>query len=105
MPLITLVKLTLARGLKVSFYSFSIDYPTSNITQDDECFSDNDFDSYDLLASRVLDIHQASLTLQSFQNSRHLDITFDLLMEFVKSVFYFCFYIFSLLIMNLLKEA
>ena len=48
---------------------------------------------------RVLDIHKASIMLQSGHNSRHLDFFFDRFMEFVKFIFYF--YIF-LLNMNVL---
>ena len=72
-----------------------IDGPTYYLSQDDERFLDNDFDDYDLSASRVSDNRKVRLKLQSGHNSRRLDFIFDLFMERVKFIFYFvliCFF-------------
>ena len=82
-----------------------IDSLTLNMSQDDGWFLGNDFDGYDLWVSRDLDIRKENLMLQSSHNSRHLHFIFDLFMECVKFIFYFSFYMFSLLNVNVSKET
>ena len=53
----------------------------------------------------VLNIRKASFILQSDHKPRRLDFIFDLFMECGKFIFYSCFYVFSLLNMNVSRET
>ena len=67
-------------------------------------FLDNNFGGYDLSAGRVLDVHKASLILQSGHKSRCLDFIFDLFMECVN--FFLLFWLLhGLLNMNVSEES
>ena len=92
---VNLIKLSLSRGWKRWFYSLEIDETTYYLRQDEGWFLDNDFDSCDLLVSRVLDIRKARLMLQSGHKSGNLDFIFELFMECVKFIFYLYFFLYS----------
>ena len=56
---------------------------------------ENDFDVYDLQASRVFDINKTSLMLQSGNKSRHLYFVFHFITECVKLIFFFKYLFYS----------
>ena len=62
-------------------------------------------DPFITLINKVLEVFKASLRLQSGHKSRYLDFIFELFIECIKFIFYFDFYISSLINMNASKET